>query len=333
MDPLIDWGIQLIQSLQAAGPAFDAPMAFFTFLGTIEFYLLLLPFVYWNVNPRIGFRLLIVLIATDAISSGLKHLLRQPRPYWVGEVTGKSTELTYGIPSSHASDSLAVWGYLGMSFRRAWLWILAILLIFFIALSRLYLGVHFPHDIAGGWLIGLLVLLVFSSAATWVGARVGQAQLGLQILAALIGCSLIGVLGAGIGAAVRDLADPPAWASFSREARSLTHYFTIAGASFGAIAGYAVLSRKVAFDAGGPWYLKILRYLLGIIGVFLIWQGLDAAFSTLAPDESAMGYILRFVRYSGTTLWAMLGAPFVFIKLRLANETKNSAHPVSAAPA
>ncbi len=45
----------------------------------------------------------------------------------------------------------------------------------------------------------------------------------------------------------------------------------------------------------------------------------------IAADETALGYLLRYIRYGATTFWVMLGAPWVFIKLNLAaskNDTR-----------
>ena len=121
MNPIYDFGILLTQGLQTMSPVLDGVMKFFSFLGTIEFYLLLIPFVYWLVNAQLGFRLLLVLISTDFLVLGFKQLLHQPRPYWIGDVRRLAEETSYGIPSSHASDSLAVWGYLAYRLKKDWL--------------------------------------------------------------------------------------------------------------------------------------------------------------------------------------------------------------------
>jgi hypothetical protein len=61
------------------------------------------------------------------------------------------------------------------------------------------------------------------------------------------------------------------------------------------------------------------RYLVGIIGVLITMYGLDTLFSLIASDESILGYILRYIRYGATTFWALFGAPWLFLKLKLAN--------------
>ncbi|MDD1696597.1 MAG: phosphatase PAP2 family protein, partial [Methanoregula sp.] len=129
----------------------------FTFLGRIEFYLIFLTFIYWSVDRRVGIRAFLILLYTNFIGTSLKLLFHEPRPYWIGDIKQLGTETSYGIPSSHASDTLAVGGYLATRVKQNWLRILIGIVVFFVAFSRLYLGVHFPQDVLFGWLIGFAV--------------------------------------------------------------------------------------------------------------------------------------------------------------------------------
>jgi len=67
-----------------------------------------------------------------------------------------------GLPSGHTQGAVVVWGYLVSQFRRRTLWILAGFLMIGIPLSRLYLGVHFPTDLLGGYILGALCLTIYS---------------------------------------------------------------------------------------------------------------------------------------------------------------------------
>ena len=48
-------------------------------------------------------------------------------------------------------------------YSRAWGWLLAMVLIFLMALSRIYLGDHFISDVIAGLLLGLLLLTGYLS--------------------------------------------------------------------------------------------------------------------------------------------------------------------------
>ena len=318
MGPLQEFSILIIQALQTLSPTLDALMEFFTFLGRIEFYILLIALIYWVVNSQLGFRVFLILLSTDFVATSFKHLLHQPRPYWVADVKPLGSETSYGIPSSHASDSLAVWGYLAYRVQKNWFRVIAVVLIVMIALSRLYLGVHFLHDILGGWLIGGVMLFLFikyeQKLSNWLEAHSASFQIGFGLVVSL----LIIVAGLIIGALIASSPDPESWARFSSEARTPTQYFTLAGAFFGGVAGYVLMKQHARFETEGTWIQQAGRYLLGIIFVFIILFGLDALFGQLAADETALGYILRYIRYGATTFWVIFGAPWAFLKLRLA---------------
>ncbi len=54
MEALYEFGISLIQALQNFSPALDGLMEFFSFLGTIEFYILIVPLFYWSFSAILG---------------------------------------------------------------------------------------------------------------------------------------------------------------------------------------------------------------------------------------------------------------------------------------
>jgi PAP2 superfamily len=322
MDTLYQFGISLIQSLQTLSPALDGFMNAVTFLGRIEFYLVLIPFIYWTIDRRIGVRALLLLISVNFFSSSFKLLFHQPRPYWIGGVKELGQESSYGIPSSHASDSLAVGGYLGARAKRNGFWVFVVILVFLIGLSRLYLGVHFPHDVLFGWFIGFGILWAFAKWGDEVRGWLRSESLSYQIGVGFAVSILIIFVGFMIRFLIAGIADPAEWSQFSTEARSINQFLTLAGALFGTIAGYALMRQYARFKATGTWSKRALRYVVGILGLLLLYFGLDVIFGFIATDETVLGYILRYIRYGTATFWATFLAPWVFIKTRLAEVEK-----------
>lgn len=318
METLQQFSISLIQALQTLSPGLDGVMYFFTFLGRVEFYMLIVPFIYWTIDKRLGIRALLLLVATDLITSSFKLFFHQPRPYWLGGVQELSQEATYGVPSSHASNSLAVGGYLAHRAKQNWFWVVISIVIFFIGLSRLYLGVHFLHDVLFGWLIGASMLWVGVNKSDQIAAWVRQKSLSSQIGIGFAFSLAILVLMVLTRFLVSATPDPVTWSQYSAEARSITHSFTLAGALFGSITGYALMREKAPFLPGQNSVKRALFYAIGIIVLLLIYRGLDVAFSMIAADESILGYILRYIRYALMTVWVTFGAPWVFLKTGLA---------------
>ena len=318
MDALYQFGIRLIQAIQTLSPALDGIMNGFTFLGRIEFYLVFIPFIYWAVDRRIGVRTLLILIYTDFIATSFKLLFHEPRPYWLGGVKQMGVETSYGIPSSHSSDSLAVGGYLIKQVKQYWArWLIGII-VFFIAFSRLYLAVHFPQDVLFGWLIGLTVLWAVAKWETTIRDWLDARSLIAQIAFGFVISFLMAFIGFILRFIVAGIPDPVEWSQYSTEARTVTNFITLAGAAFGAQTGYALMRKYASFNAKGDWTKRGIRYLVGIVGLLVLYYGLSQLFDLFAIDESTLGYILRYIRYGFATFWATFLAPWVFLKTKLA---------------
>ena len=110
---------------------------------------------------------------------------------------GLASETSFGVPSGHSQISAGFREMVADYMHKAWVWILAVLLVALIGLSRLYLGVHFPHDVLVGWTLGFLTLWAFVKFWDPVARRVKKMafwnQVGLAFTVSL-GMILIGAL-------------------------------------------------------------------------------------------------------------------------------------------
>jgi membrane-associated phospholipid phosphatase len=318
MDFIQNISIQIIQAVQTLCPVLDDLAKFFSSLGALGFFVLLISSVYWMVNIRLGKTALFALILTSFIGLALTQLLRQPRPYWLGEVLPLATETTYGNPASHASASMAVLGYLAYRFNKEWLWAAAGLGVVLIAFSRLYLGVQFPLDILCGWLIGVTVISVLiwseSKSFTWWSRRSIAGQIGISF-----GISMLMILvGVGIGRLIANSPDQLSWAGHATQARSLVEYFSIAGAFFGAACGWSLTKKKLDLKITAPYMTNLSRWVLGFIGLTLIYFSLGWVMGKLVAPGTTPAFVLRYIQMTLITFWIMFIAPWLFVKLKLA---------------
>jgi undecaprenyl-diphosphatase len=105
-------------------------------------------------SPRRGawLRAAAVVALTYGLNTALKFVIRRRRPVLAGLPPLVSTPTKLSFPSAHASTSFCAAGqYARLGAPAAPLYALATAM----AASRLYLGVHYPSDIAAGAALGV----------------------------------------------------------------------------------------------------------------------------------------------------------------------------------
>jgi len=326
MDPILQFEISVSIAVQNLGAWLQPVLTFFTFLGNEEFYLVIVPLLYWCVNAGFGLRIGTMLMATNWLNGLLKMAFHSPRPYWVDpQVKAMIAESSFGLPSGHSQNAASLWSLAANKLSYRWGWLAAGLIIFLIGFSRLYLGVHFLRDILTGWLVGFLLLFFYLKVETPVVNWFKKLTFNGQLSAAVLSSLMMVLAGVGIRALLAGWQVPADWTANALLAApsepihplSLDGLFTVAGTWLGLIAGLAVMLRgRGLMDAGGPAGKRILRYLLGLVGMVILYAGLGAVFPS---EPEAVGYSLRMLRYTLIGLWVSAGAPLLFVRMKLGN--------------
>jgi decaprenylphosphoryl-5-phosphoribose phosphatase len=92
----------------------------------------------------------LLVAATYALNTAIKALVRRPRPVVEGLPALVATPTKLSFPSAHSSTSFAAARAYGRLVPAAPLYVTAAAM----AASRVYLGVHYPTDVAAGALLG-----------------------------------------------------------------------------------------------------------------------------------------------------------------------------------
>ena len=144
---------------RAAAPGFTRFAASFTEVGGGRFTLSLAALAGSSLlvrrKPVLALILLVTVLAERELVEWLKDLTDRPRPAF-----GAINSASMAFPSGHSANSMTAYLAIALlavppSHRRP-VAIAALILSLLVGLSRVYLGVHWPSDVIGGWALGLM---------------------------------------------------------------------------------------------------------------------------------------------------------------------------------
>ncbi len=289
-----------------------------SFLGSEEFYLLIMPALIWCGDAALGLRVGVLFLLSANLNGAAKLFFHAPRPAWLdSKIIALATEHSFGFPSGHAQNALAVWGVLAAQAKSRIAWAIALTLIALIGVSRLALRVHFVGDVIGGWIIGALLLVTFLKIEKPVGAWLKQRDFISQV--ALCGALSLAMVGVTLWIGFQTASSfvfgkwiwTPHYASMAGlaglgESFAVLPQMKAPGALFGLLIGACWMLKNGGYEIGGN---KIVRYFIGLIGVLVFWFGLG---KLLPRGEDLLSLVAAYVRYALVGFWISAGAPLVF---------------------
>ena len=147
---------------------FTRIMKIITFLSSVKLMVILslLSLIWLLFRKKEPLYILGTLCVSSLINVVFKNIFKRDRP----NILRLIEETGYSFPSGHAMASMSFYGaiivlVLNSNLNKKYKWLISIIfsiLIFLIGISRIYLGVHYPSDILGGWLIGFILLNILN---------------------------------------------------------------------------------------------------------------------------------------------------------------------------
>ncbi|MBI2907734.1 MAG: phosphatase PAP2 family protein [Chloroflexi bacterium] len=275
--------MEIILWLQSfRNPFLDSFWSAITQLGSQQFLLIVALLVFWCVNSRVGW-LLFILGGMSLVSNELiKDLVAAPRPD-PSLVRVVMPAGGYAFPSGHAQHTTVLWGFISLRLGRSTIWLIpAALFISLVGLSRLYLGVHWPADVIGGFIIGAMIVALGNWALTrWADDWIASEHAIYKAAALFIPLAVFAV--------------------FPKDIVTRAMGFLV-----GLNGGYLILLPRFggAYAAGSSRKRLLVKAVIGLAGLALIVVATRAAL----PDAA----LFRLSAYAIMGLWAGFVVPRVF---------------------
>jgi membrane-associated phospholipid phosphatase len=276
------WEVTLMERLQAhisdAGISF---MSFFSLFGEELPLILIVGFVYWSYDKKLGRKVGLIAIMGLIWNTMIKNIVMRRRPYFdheninilrIVEPEADIYDISaqgFSFPSAHSTNSVTVFGSLAVNLRKRWFTVIAIIIPLLTGISRFVVGAHYPTDVMAGWLLGLTSVVL-----------VTMLQNRVKNTLALYGILLITAI-------------PGFFYCTSAD------YFTAVGLLIGFMGGTLLDDYYVHFeDTRKP--LSMVARLLGGLAVYLVVNSLlKMPFSKeFLSDGSTAALMVRCARYA-----------------------------------
>lgn len=292
--------LQFFQSIR--NPILNVVFLIFTISTELPVLVLFTATMYWCINKKYGQKILFALVGNITLNTAVKEFVRAPRPIGIKGIDSMrtSTATGYSFPSGHTQSATTFWVSIMTIFKNSWVYILGIIMILGIGISRLYLAVHWPIDVLCGWIFGIVFTIFLGKVFDYVDNNKSYGVLFLLLIPF---------------AAVLYLVNS-------------TEYIKILGLLTGFILGYIVEDKFIKFETGqtnkridfssksnksrknkSRLIINLYRLIIGISTLALAYVGLKY----IMPSS----YIFDYIRYAIVVFYAVAGVPAVFKVLNL----------------
>ena len=286
------WDLGLVEWIQSFRSSWlDGFFLLITELGDETVFLVLAAILYWLVDKRYAYRLMMFFLYSAVLNASLKLTFNRPRPHTLPSVDSVGEpSIGTSFPSGHAMNSTTTAWVLHERNKPYQSWITGTLvgLVFLVLLSRLYLGQHYLTDV----IVGTITASIFYGLITFLipyiqphGKRIIAISLPLLFLSLFF---------------IHD------------------EVLTIAASAIIFVnIGIYFEQRFIRFNMKASPLGLFLRFTVGIIGALVFKEGLKIVFPYSDQlDPTTMDLWLDFIRYGLICVWMAVGAPSLFKYLK-----------------
>lgn len=206
----------------------------------------ILCYVYWCINKEKGVKTGFILLNGMLLNFIVKDIFKVERPYVKNNsIVNKDIKYGYGysFPSNHSQLSMSLLFSIKRYFNINKFYILGFIITVLIGVSRMYLGVHSILDVTVGFVIGFLIVKIFGFIIDKIMECKKYWYGFLFIIFGVIGIVLFN----------------------DHDSLKITYLY------LGFLIGFLIENKYIGYKIPKKLYSKIINYLLGIIGIVIIY--------------------------------------------------------------
>ena len=278
----MNFQIEIIKYIQTfSNSFFDLLFQFITLFGEESILVLLSAIVFLSIDKNKGYKLIFTIASGTCFNALIKNIVKFERPIGVEGIVSNRvhTATGYSFPSGHTQATSTFWSSLSIIFKKKALYIFSVFIIILVAISRLYLGVHWPTDVIFGAIFGVIWAILIDKAFNYI-------QKSKNYIALIVSAIMFAVLSFLIGD---------------------NDFYKSSGLLLGLSIGYVIENKYVNLNINMSRKNKGIVYVLLIGGLLLIKSGLKIIFPEML--------IFSMLRYFLVGFWAFGIVPIIANRL------------------
>ena len=163
----LEWMISL------EGSVLTALFKLVSIIANETLYLIVISISYRCVSKRKAFHMIVMLCFSGYIGIVIKEFMKIPRPYTYDGIQSlyEKSAASYSFPSTHVQLATTFWGSFMILCKKRIIWMIGIVFIILVSISRLYLRVHWLSDIIGAVLFSVIVVYLYTKVTMGLSDR------------------------------------------------------------------------------------------------------------------------------------------------------------------
>lgn len=284
-------------------PFLDTFFSIITVFGEETMFILLGILFFWCIDKKQGYYLLFIGFIGTVINQFLKLTFRVERP-WVKDKnftiveSAREAATGYSFPSGHTQSAVGIYGGIGRWNKNKIIRIASIVLCILVPISRLYLGVHTPIDVAVSFVIALALVFVLYPLLNKSTESKSSIRVVLLIMVVLTFGFLL----------YANLYKFPKDIDISNLNEGIKNSYKMLGCALGIWITFEVDSKYINFSTKASIPAQILKLVLGLIPLLLIKSVLKEPLYSLFNGS----FIADFIRYLLLVVFAGCVWPLTF---------------------